>query len=215
MIAQAQAAMMAAGSVQSNFNGLVKVPSIGKVLFGESNTSGTSSGSQTLTATSEAPGSPPLPNVSVRDVNGNLYTNGNAAFWTVTAGMTSDQGAALAGKWIEIPAGTSLYTQAADDLTMSTLVHDSFDAKTFHKGATRTVDGIPAIAITYQNGGVDDGPATAYVAVGGQHLPVSVDIGSLTLHMGPWGQAVSVTAPSGAVPLSSVLATVPTGSTTT
>jgi hypothetical protein len=214
IVAQTREAMMSAGSVQSDFNGIIKVPSIGKVLFGENNSSGSSSGTQTLKATAEVPGSAPLPNVSVLDVNGNLYTNGNAAFWTVTAGMSRDEGAALDRKWIQIPSGTALYTQAADDLTMSTLVNDSFDAKVFHKGATRTVDGIPAIAITYRNGGVDDGAATAYIAVSGKHLPVSVGVGGLTLHMSSWGKSVVVTPPPGAVPLASVLATVPSGATT-
>jgi hypothetical protein len=211
---QAEHAMTAAGSVASNIDAVVKIPDLGKVSFRENNDSGPDSGSQTLAMSADAPGTTPLVTVSVLDVDGDLYNNGNAAFWTTNAGMASVQSVALAGKWVQIPAGTSFYTQAADDLTMSTLVRDSFDATAFHKGAVKTVDGVPAIAITYTNGGVDKGSAVANIAVDGKHLPVSVTIQSLALHLGPRGKPVVVTPPQGWVSMESVLATVPSGSTT-
>ena len=215
IVAQAIKAMTAAGSVDAAGGGTVKIPGRGSVTASEVSVAGISSGSQIIKLSTDSPGSPVLLSASTVDADGNLYTNANATFWIDSAGATGPQAAALAGKWVQIPSTSPLYAQAEEDLTMATLTHDLFDTKTFHKGSVQSIDGVPTIKITYTNGGGDHGAATTYVAVGGKHLPVSADIAGLTLHMSSWGKAVAVSAPEGSVPLGTVLATVPPGSTTT
>lgn len=212
IVAQARAAMTAAGSVHAIGSGTVKKSGAGTVIASENNKSGSTAGSQILTLSS---GSTVDISASFVDIEGSLYGNANAAFWATDAGATAPQAAALAGKWVQIPSTSPLYAKAAADLTMSTLTRDLFDAKTFRKGSVQSIGGVPAIKIIYANGGVDAGAATTYVAVGGKHLPVSADIAGLTLHMSSWGKVAAVSAPQGSVPLASVLATVPSRSTTT
>ena len=212
IVAQARAAMTAAGSVDAIGSGTIKTASEGTVKAAENDNTGSTSGTQDFLVSS---GSTTVLSASATYVDGNLYTNADAAFWTTDAGATAPQAAALAGKWVQIPPSSPIYAKTAADLTMSTLTKDLFDAKTFHKGSVQTVDGVRAIKITYTNGGVDEGSATTYVAVGGKHLPVSTDLDGLTLDMTSWGKSVVVSPVVGAVPLASVLATVPPGSTTT
>jgi hypothetical protein len=215
IVAQAVKAMTDAGSVNASGGGTVKIPNRGNVTATEVGVAGGTSGSQVLKASSDSPGSPVILSATTLDVDGNVYSNDDATFWTNDVGATGPQAVALAGKWVQIPSSSPLYANAAADVTLPTLVRDLFHATTYHKGSVQSVDGVPAIKITYTNSGGDNGPATTYVAVGGKHLPVSVDIGGLSLHMTSWGKVVAVSPPPGAVPLASVLATVPSGSTTT
>ncbi len=197
--------MASAGSVGANGNGSVNVPNVGKVTVTENDYVGSTSGRQMLSSASAHVGSTDLPSADTLDVDGAVYVNANTVFWARSLGLSEPQAAVVSNKWVQIPSSGALYTQAAADVTLSTLVPDLFDATSYHKSGDRTVDGVPAIPVTYTNRGGDAGPTTIYVAVGGSHLPVAVNTGGLDLHLTSWGKSVPVTAPQGSVPLASLL----------
>ena len=203
IIAEARAAMIKAGSVSASGSGTTTVPGVGRATLTETDYSDADSGSQVATLTSGRPTSADLPAATTLDVAGAVYVNGDAPFWTATVGMGAVQATQVAGHWVQIPKGSPAYGPAAADLTMSSLVHDLFHAKTYRKGTIQTVDGSRVIAIAYQNTGDDSGPVTCYVSVG-SHLPVKVTIGGLSLHLGSWGKTRSVAIPPGAIPLPSL-----------
>jgi hypothetical protein len=137
----------------------------------------------------------------VSDVDGRVYVNANAAFWTGSAALSVPQAVEVANRWVQVPQSNPFYSLAAADLTMHSLIADLFNAKIFHKGRIVSVDGVRTIAITYTNTGNDPGPATCDVALGGRHLPVAVSLGGITFHLTSWGATKVITDPGGAVPL--------------
>ena len=200
IVAQARASMASAGSVSASGTGTMSIPGIGKVTISETDYSGQTSGSQLLKVTSAHATAVALPSASTLEVGGDLYTDANLSFWT-SAGLARPQAALLAGRWVHIPPGSSLYASVAADLTMPSLLGDLFDARIYHKGAVHQVDGVRALKISYDNTGGDAGPATCFIAVGGRHLPVSVTLGSLTLRLRSWGRTQTLSAPASFVPL--------------
>jgi hypothetical protein len=206
IIAQSQAAMSGAGSVRASGTGSVKIAGVGKVTVTETDYSSETSGSQVLkmTSTHLKPGVV-LPSASVLDVGGQLFVKANAPFWSGASGLSDAESVAAANRWVQIQSSSSLYATAAEDLTMPTLLTDLFHTSEFQKGSVHTVDGVRSIAITYRNGGDDASHATSYVALGGKHLPVSVDLGGLSFRFSSWGQTEPVTAPPNPVQLSTIL----------
>jgi len=206
IVAQARAAMTSAGSVSASGEGPVSIPGVEKVIARENDYTSAASGSQLLQMTSRHLKSGiVLPTASVLDVGGQLFVDANASFWTSSAGLTNLEGNAAANRWVQIQASSDLYAFATADLTMPSLLTDLFSSDKYHKGPVRTIDGVRTIAIGYKNSGYDSGQATCYVALGGQHLPVSVTLAGLSLRLRSWGQTKAVTAPPGAVQLSQLL----------
>ena len=202
IISEARHAMTMEGSVSATGEGPVSIPGLDNAVVSETNYTGSKSGRQLLNTTS---GSGGQASATTLDVAGNLYVNASVSFWSKSVGLTDPQASIVAGKWVQIPSSSPIYMPAIADLTMSSLTRDMFAAKKYHKGKIQKVDGVRVIKITYTNGGVDSGPATCYVAVGGRHLPVSITIGGLALSLRSWGKKVTIDAPQGAVPLSSLL----------
>lgn len=206
IIAQARAAMSAERSVTAIGSSHVKISGLGKVDLREKDYSGATSGRQLLQMTSSAvPSRSELPSATTLDVKGALYVKGTAAFWSNAAGTSDTQSTQLANRWVQIPSSSSLYGTTAADLTMSSVIHDLFNARTFHKGRVRTVDGVRSISISYTTTGYDAGRATCVVALGGKHLPVSVTISGITLRLESWGKTEAVDAPHGAIPLPTLI----------
>ncbi len=203
IVAEARAAMTRAGSVSAHGSGTTSIPGVGEATVTETDYSEANSGDQTVSMTSATSGSAILPEANTVDVSGVVYVKANAAFWRSTVGMAGGSATQVAGQWVLVPRSSSLYGSASADLTMPSLIQDMFHAESYHKGPVRTVDGVRAVAITYQNSGNDSGPATCYVAIGGSHLPVLLTIGGLSLHLGSWGHFQSLSAPSATVPLPS------------
>ncbi len=200
LVAESSSAMAAAGSVSAVGSGTVAIPGEGNVVLAESNYTAQTSGSESLKMTTAHGRS--LASGSLRLVDGALFINGNTGYWTNGAGLSSSQAAPLAGRWVEVPSSSPLFTQSAEDLTMSSFISDIFDGQTYHLGPVTSVRGVKAYKITYTSTGNDaSGPTTAYLAVAGRHLLVSASNSGLTLHFGPWGKARTVAAPTGAVPL--------------
>jgi hypothetical protein len=204
IVNQARAAMAAAGSVSAVGRGSETASGMGKVEMSEQDYTATTSGLQQLKITSSYSSGAGL-SASVMDVGGQLYVDANSPFWVGSAGVTAGQAVLLENRWIQIPSSSPLYANAAADLTLPSLLTDLFDAKTFHKGSVVSVDGVRAIAISYSNSGVDAGQAKCDIALGGKHLPVSSTIAGLTIRYESWGKTRPVSAPVGAVSISSVV----------
>lgn len=201
IIDQTRTAMAAESSVTSTGRGYGTGSGGAKVEISEKNYSGTASGTQQLGITSRDGSAANLPAASTSDVDGRVYVNANAAFWTTSASLSDPQAVAMANRWVQVPQSNTFYALAAADLTMQSLIADLFSAKSFHKGRIVSVDGVRAIAITYTNTGNDAGPATCDVALGGRHLPVAVSLDGITFHLTSWGATKVITDPVGAVPL--------------
>jgi hypothetical protein len=205
IVSQARAAMAAEGSVSAVGRGSGTASGVGKVEMNEQDYTAATSGIQQLKMTSSRSTGTGLFSASTTDVDGQLYVDANAPFWVGSAGMTESQAVVLENRWIEIPSSSPLYTTAAADLTLPSLLTDLFSAKNYHKGKVLSVDGVRSIAITYSNSGLDAGPATCEIALGGKHLPVSSTIAGLTVRFESWGKTRPVSAPAGAVSLSSLV----------
>ncbi len=203
IVEHARAAMAEAGSVSASGHGFGTASGGGKVEIRESDYTGATSGTQQLEITSTDGSGVNLPAASTVVVDGRVYVDADAEFWTTSAGLSNTQAAAAANRWVQIPSTNPFYALAAADLTMPSLISDIFSAKKFHKGRIVSVDGVRAIPIMYTNTGNDSGPAICDVALGGNHLPVAVTIDGITLHLTLWGRTKAVTAPVGALLLPS------------
>jgi hypothetical protein len=211
IIAEARAAMIRAGSVRATGAGTASISGLGKATLTETDYSNGTSGSQVLTMASSRARPGQLPSATTLDVDGTVYVDADAPFWSSSVGLESAEAAQVANRWVEVPPSSPVYGPAAADLTMPSLVRDLFGARTYHKGPIRKIDGVRTVEISYTNSGQDAGPVTCYVATGGTHLPVSVDIGGLTLRLGSWGSSEPAPAPTGATPLPPEAPTAPAG----
>ncbi len=201
IIAEARASMIRAGSVRATGGGTTSIPGVGKATLTESDYSNGTSGSQVLSMTSDRARPGQLPSATTLDVDGSVYVDADAPFWSSSVGLDSVEALQVADRWVQVPRSSPVYGPAAADLTMPSLTQDLFSGKSYHKGAVRKIDGVQSVEITYTNSGQDAGPVTCFVAVGGTHLPVSVAIGGLVLHLGSWGSSEPPAAPAGAIPL--------------
>jgi hypothetical protein len=211
LVRQARAAMARAGSVSAIGHGAATVPGLGKVTITETDYSGANSGSQVVTAASSTEGEASLPAATTLDVDGTVYVNANASFWSRSFGLGSASTAPIAGRWVGVPKSSPVYGPAVADLTMPSLIGDLFHADSYRTGKTRTIDGVRAVALSYHNTGGDAGPVTCWVATGGNHLPILVIIGGLTLRLGSWGVTKAVSVPAGAIPLPETPSSTPSG----
>jgi hypothetical protein len=206
IIAQTRAAMSSAGSVSASGKGSMKISGVGNVTVSEHDYSSMTSGTQILQITStHVKAGTTLPSASVLDVGGQLFVDANAPFWASSAGLTDAEAVNAANRWVQIQPSSPLYATAAADLTMPSLLTDLFSSHNFHKGNVRTIDGVRSIAITYTNTGEDSGHATCYVALGENHLPVSISLGGESFRFSSWGQMKAVTAPPNPAQLSNIL----------
>jgi hypothetical protein len=184
----------------------VSIPGVGKVTADEVDYASATAGSQVLRFTSAHPKAETLlPSASVLDVGGQLFVDASSSFWVSSAGLTHTEALEAANRWVQIQSSSALYAPAAADLTMPSLLTDLFSSKNYKRGSVRTIDGVRSIAITYMNTGYDSGKTTCYVELGGNHLPVLVTVGGLSLHLKSWGQTKAITAPLNPVQLSSLL----------
>jgi hypothetical protein len=208
MIAEAKAAMTSEGWVRAHGSSTTSGPGGGRATITETDVSGPTSGTQSVTVTVTQHGVSQVLRASVVVVDGRLYMNANAGFWTNSGDLSANQAATVADRWIEVPTSSAIYAQAVTHLTMPSLVSDIFDAGTFEKGKVVVVKGVPGVRISYDNRGADPGRAVSVLAIAGHHLPISLDLGGENLQLGSWGKSTTVAVPAGSVPLASVLPSV-------
>jgi hypothetical protein len=204
IIAEARSAMTASGSVNATGSGIFKTGHR-KVKESETGYVGSQTGDQLFRMmwSPTSSGTTELPSGFESDMAGQLYVNANETFWFSTVGLPMSQAIQATNRWIQVPADNPVYAPLAADLTMCSLVTDLFNAKTYHKGRIRVVDGVRSISISYTNAGVDKGPTTCDISLGGKHLPVAVKPGGILIHLSAWGETKTIVAPEGALPLSS------------
>ena len=137
--------------------------------------------------------------VQIVDVNNTLYMNGWDAFWSKVGGGSAVV-ALLHGKWLKAPA-----TGNFSSLASLTSIHALFSQLltshgTLKKGATSTVNGQSAIAITDSGKG-----GTIYVATSGKPYPIQLAKGGSgggEVSFSQYGQAVSLSAPATSIDIS-------------
>jgi len=150
---------------------------------------------------------------TVLDVAGVGYVSGNAAALVGFFGFPAAASARLADRWVSFRSGQPYYQQVVDAMTLgSAMGVVTLSGRLTSKGVRR-MGGQPAVAVLGTAPSVPGVPAhtkaTLYVATTGRLLPVSYAEASGSIRLSAvfsrWGEKVSVAAPRGAVPVTSVI----------
>ncbi len=136
-------------------------------------------------------------------VGGTAYISGSKAFYRSLGGAAAAQ--LLDGKWLKASATGGEFASFNSLANMRQLIDTTLAAHgTLTKGATSTVDGQEAIAVTDTNK-----TGTLYVATSGKPYPVAITKGGSEngkITFSNWNQPVTITAPANAVDLSELKA---------
>ncbi len=136
-------------------------------------------------------------------VGGTAYISGSKAFYRSLGGAAAAQ--LLDGKWLKASATSGEFASFNSLANMRQLVDTTLAAHgTLTKGATSTVNGQQAIAITDTNK-----TGTLYVATTGKPYPIAITKGgseSGKIAFANWNQPVTITAPANSVDLSELKA---------
>jgi hypothetical protein len=132
-------------------------------------------------------------------LGGTAYISGSPAFYRSLGGAAAAQ--LLDGKWLKASATSGEFASFNSLGNMRQLIDTTLAAHgTLTKGATSTVNGQQAIAITDTNK-----TGTLYVATNGKPYPVAIAKGGSEngkITFSNWNQPVTITAPANAVDLS-------------
>ena len=127
------------------------------------------------------------------------YISGSSAFYKHLGGAAAVQ--LLAGKWLKVPTTTGEFTSFSSLTDMRKLIDTTLASHgTLQKGATTSVGGQQAIAVTDSTKG-----GTLYVATTGKPYPLQISKSgseSGTISFDRWNQPVTISAPSSSVNLS-------------
>lgn len=205
IMSQVNSAVARTGSVTGTFHVTQKLPDgAGTITVDVAMYWGHDAGSQQWTASSTDSSLPSsiLPTGTVLRVGSALYLKGSAGFWDSQGNVTTAEEDRLANVWVQVPSGTSLYKSVGSDMTWEELNSDNFNGQDhFSKGPVTTFGGVQVVTIKMH--GADQG--TIYVQVAGSHLPLALVMPKAgTVTFSGWGQAQTITAPQGAVPLASL-----------
>jgi len=150
--------------------------------------------------------------ISIILVGTTVYIRGNAFGLQEYMGFSATAGQKEAGRWVSIeePDATlvTIYEAVAAGLTVSSTVSELEMTGPLTPTAARTVAGQRVVGVrgtTLVNSEAPSTPQVLYLKSTGEHLPVEAvqnlkDETSSEV-LGPWGQAPSVQAPGGSVPL--------------
>ena len=127
------------------------------------------------------------------------YISGSTAFYKHLGGTAAAQ--LLAGKWLKVPTTTGEFASFSSLTDMRKLIDTTLASHgTLQKGATSTVGGQQAVAVTdTTNGGA------LYVATTGKPYPLQISKGgseSGTISFDRWNQPVTISPPASSVNLS-------------
>ena len=134
-------------------------------------------------------------------------------------GLGAKAAAEFAGRWISVPSKNSSFAALTGSLAVKTAAAQLVDLTgNLTRGATSTKLGHPAVAVkASQSSKTGKLALTMYVRTTGAALPISVEgtsqeTGSaahtISAIFSDWGEALHLTAPSNAVPISIVEAVV-------
>ncbi|HMK63175.1 MAG TPA: hypothetical protein VK386_06115 [Acidimicrobiales bacterium] len=157
------------------------------------------------------------------------FFEGDADAMVDELGVPTSVAHSYAGRWISLVPGDTPYQSVEVAVTTSSALQQNVTFTANEEIPTAKIDGEPVIGLRgpmgKQQGQVAKGTATLYVAARGKHLPVRyVEQGTVgtgqqaskfefSLAFSAWGEAVSTTAPAGAVAFSSLEASGPSGPT--
>jgi hypothetical protein len=197
ILSRADAAAKAAGSL--HFSSTTKV---GRSSIVFSDDSARSGGHQDITM----PGGGQMTVVVVSGVG---YVDGNAAALNEFLSFPAPTATALAGRWISFTARDPGYQEVVNGVTTGSVLGEIDPVGKLVKTAEQTVDGRPVVGVRGPAPASSQLPkgstVTLYVAATGRPLPVSCLEGSgsnLTdITLSHWGEHVSVSAPTQAVPV--------------
>jgi hypothetical protein len=156
-------------------------------------------------------------NAELLVVPGHAYVKGDAAFLKNSFGFPASFASSYAGKWISFVPSDPGYQQIVDGDTLSSALVESTPTGTLTLTPTRTVDGQTVEGVS---GGLPHdisqagakGSVVVYVSTNPPYLPVEVvttgsldgQSGTTVVTFSRWGEAVAITAPGGATPISSI-----------
>ena len=135
------------------------------------------------------------------------YIRGNAFTLLNYFAFTQAQATRYAGKWISIPSSLRAFSSVAADATMASFISGLLPSK--HLTLVRTNKSV-GLRGTVRQGGVTV-VETVYAPAGGTPLPFEEKVapagkpGTGRVRMSRWNEAVHLTAPANAVPISTVL----------
>lgn len=135
-------------------------------------------------------------------VGNTAYVKANELALTIVFQQSAAVAQQYADKWMAYNSGGQAYVQIADTLTLGSLLHDVTPASSGAKVSTSTVKGKAVVGIQGALSGAMSG--TLYVSSTDPYLPVE-EVGNAkgavsTSVFSGWGEAVNVTAPTGALP---------------
>jgi hypothetical protein len=151
---------------------------------------------------------------TVLDVAGVGYVTGNPAALVSFFGFPAAVSARLTGRWVSFRSGQPYYAQIVDALTLgSALGVVTLSGRLASEGRRGVMDGQPVVGVRGVASRVPGVPAgtraTLYVATAGRLLPVSFREVSGGLRLSAvfsrWGEAVSVSAPRDAIPITTAM----------
>ncbi len=156
-------------------------------------------------------------NATLLVMPGMAYLKGDAAFLHNSLGLGVSAAGKYAGQWISFKPGDPGYAQVVSGDTLSSALSEASPTGTLGLTPSLTVDGQQVVGVTgglptdaTRSGAV--GSVTLYVSTAAPYLPVEVvtngtlagQRGTSTVTFSHWGEPVSVTAPAGATPFSSL-----------
>ncbi|MGH8997021.1 MAG: hypothetical protein ACRDYB_13515 [Acidimicrobiales bacterium] len=146
-------------------------------------------------------------------IGGVAYVKGTTSYLT-NMGFSQLDAAKGAGKWISFRKGQPGYGGVADDETLDQTLVDAVPDQPLTTPLATTLHGQPVFEITGIANRGASGQVTFYVSANAPYLPVEV-VDNLAIPSGPpinftmrlskWHEAVSVSAPSGSTPVTSLV----------
>ncbi len=154
--------------------------------------------------------------VNGRLVGGNVYFEGDSFGLSEYLGMPASLAPKYAGKWIVFTSKDASFSKVAEAFQLTTALSQISIRAPLSIGSHTTIDGTKAVNVNGVTSSLSSkgksGPATLAVATGKAPLPVrfrgrgSQSLGKAfgQVNFSDWGQTFSVTAPSSAIPATSI-----------
>ena len=140
-----------------------------------------------------------------------LYLRGDTAGLTAALDIAPAEAGRYANMWISIPTGDGIYANAAEGVTIPSVLSQVALSGPIQIGAPTELNGTAVVGLSGQSPGPDGGTSaeTLYVSTGANPLPVEVtdaasDGSTLKATFSQCGVAVLITAPTGAIPISTI-----------
>lgn len=143
-------------------------------------------------------------------VGGHAYIQGNSQAITQYFGFPAADGPTLAGHWISLSPSDQGFGTVSAGVSLDSVLQEAGLAGNLTETARSVRHGQNVIGITGTASSPDSGGGKAmlYVTVGADPLPVEFDTsssqGSEQAVFSDWGEATSLSVPSGATPIDSI-----------